>query len=137
MVATLESLEQYMMYEKARLFGDLASMKRILGPEGRNPRTAKTLGREIKGFDVETWLVEQGNYLKYSQNPDLTELLLSTGSKELVEAFPHDRIWGIGFGSNNAGTHVEEWGMNLLGKVLMRVRSRSRAEGEDEEVLLL
>lgn len=50
--------------------------------------------------------------------------LLATGERELVEASPMDRIWGIGFAEKNAGANRHRWGQNLLGKALMEVRSR-------------
>ncbi|KAL2131566.1 hypothetical protein VTI74DRAFT_4890 [Chaetomium olivicolor] len=57
----------------------------------------------------------------------LKELLLRTGDRELVEASPMDRIWGIGFGAARAGTvGRERWGLNLLGKALMAVRGELR-----------
>ena len=37
---------------------------------------------------------------------------------------PNDKIWGIGFNSEDAMDHVEEWGNNGLGKALMKVRSK-------------
>ena len=40
-------------------------------------------------------MVERGNYLKFSQNPKLKEVLSSTGSKVIVEASPSDRIWEL------------------------------------------
>lgn len=46
--------------------------------------------------------MEYGNYLKFSQNPELREILLSTGSKMIVEASPSDKIWGIGFDAEHA-----------------------------------
>lgn len=63
----------------------------------------------------------------------LRELLLETGDRELVEASPMDRIWGIGFGAAKAGTvGRERWGLNLLGKALMEVRAMLRREAEWE-----
>jgi predicted NAD-dependent protein-ADP-ribosyltransferase YbiA (DUF1768 family) len=38
-----------------------------------------------------------------------------------------DKIWGIGFGENNAAKNKEKWGQNLLGVALMNVRKRIRA----------
>ena len=73
-------------------------------------------------------MVEEGNYLKFSQNHDLKEVLLGTGDKVLVEASPDDRIWGIGFNSEEAEGRESEWGNNGLGKALMRVRERLRVE---------
>ncbi len=50
---------------------------------------------------------------KFSQNPDLKEKLLATGSKELIEGNTwNDRYWGVCRGV----------GQNKLGKILMRVR---------------
>lgn len=68
-----------------------------------------------------------GNYLKFtiSNNADvLRAQLLATGDKELAEASPRDRTWGIGFGAANADKNRHRWGKNLLGKVLMEVRRR-------------
>jgi predicted NAD-dependent protein-ADP-ribosyltransferase YbiA (DUF1768 family) len=45
-----ENSEQYMMWAKAVLFGDASIAQRILS-EGADPRLAKSLGREVKGFD--------------------------------------------------------------------------------------
>lgn len=56
------------------------------------------------------------------------EVLLQTGNKELVEASPMDRIWGVGFGAANAGANRGRWGLNLLGKCLMRAREQFREE---------
>lgn len=54
--------------------------------------------------------------------------LLATGERELVEASPMDRIWGVGFGAREAGANRHRWGQNLLGKALMEVRKRLREE---------
>ena len=37
---------------------------------------------------------------------------------------PNDKIWGIGFTSEDAMAHQSEWGNNGLGKALMKVRAR-------------
>ena len=54
--------------------------------------------------------------------------LLATGERELVEASPADRIWGIGFTERDAGANRQWWGQNLLGRALMEVRTRLREE---------
>jgi ribA/ribD-fused uncharacterized protein len=64
---------------------------------------------------------------------NLKALLLATGERELVEASPMDRIWGIGFGEKNAGRARRHWGLNLLGKALMDVRKRLREEEGKKE----
>ena len=40
------------------------------------------------------------------------------------QAAPRDAIWGIGYGASNAEARRSYWGLNLLGKALMRVRTR-------------
>lgn len=47
---------------------------------------------------------------------------------EVEQAAPRDRIWGIGFGKERAESQRARWGLNLLGKALMKVRDRLRAE---------
>ena len=44
------------------------------------------------------------------------------------QASPFDRIWGIGYAASNAGQHREQWGQNLLGQALMKVRARLRQD---------
>jgi len=59
----------------------------------------------------------------------LREMLLRTGDREIVEASPMDRIWGIGFAAGKAEeVGRERWGLNLLGKALMEVRRLLREE---------
>jgi ribA/ribD-fused uncharacterized protein len=76
-------------------------------------------------------IVTQGNYHKFTISQDAQELkkmLLATGDRELVEASPVDRIWGIGFKEEDAERNRKRWGQNLLGKALMEVRKRVREE---------
>ena len=76
-------------------------------------------------------IVEEGNYLKFTASEDAEDLramLLATGERELVEASPRDRIWGVGFAEKNAENNRVRWGQNLLGKALMNVRARLREE---------
>ena len=123
-----KTAEHYMMVEKARLFKDDNLLPQILAAS--HPGEAKKLGRQIKGFNDETWLkqrsqiVVRGNIGKFSQNKLLKEFLLNTGERVLVEASPRDRIWGIGLGANNPDVeNPYKWrGLNLLGFALMEVR---------------
>ena len=108
--------------------GDKDVADKVLAAE--TPAQAKTLGREVKPFKQELWdancdrVAEEGNYLKFSQNDHCKSALLGSGSRELLEASPSDRIWGIGFSSNDAEGNEGAWGENKLGKALMRVRKR-------------
>ncbi len=120
--------EQYMMAEKARLFKDIAIEQQIL--KTSNPRQHKSLGRKVKGFEKSIWeekrleIVIRGNQAKFRQNSSMRRELLHTGARELVEASPMDRIWGIGLrGDNPLVTEKTNWkGLNLLGIALMEVR---------------
>lgn len=122
------STEQYMMHAKALLMKDDGTATKIAA--ATHPSEAKLLGRQVKGFDQEKWnacceaIVEAANYAKFSQNEDLKEVLVGTGRRTIVEASPDDKIWGIGFDADHAEGKETEWGSNLLGKVLMKVRER-------------
>lgn len=120
--------EQYMMFSKAILFGDREAAERILAAE--TPREHQAIGREIRGFDEPIWvlfregIVYAGNYARFRQNPEQRELLLSTRGTTLVEASPHDRVWGIGLAADDPrALDRSQWlGLNLLGETLTRVR---------------
>ncbi len=120
--------EQYMMVEKARLFGDTNIEKQIMNTD--DPRTQQKLGKKVLNFNNEVWIkaryniVFQGNLAKFTQNKDLRSELINTGNRTLVETSPIDKIWGIGLSANNPLAYdVASWnGLNLLGKVLEDVR---------------
>lgn len=125
------SCEQYMMSQKAKLFGAEHTYEQIL--KLNDPTKIKYLGRNgIKNFNDKTWrkyresIVIQGNFYKFSQNPNLKEKLLKTYPLQLVEASRRDRIWGVGFDAQNAYHNKHKWGLNLLGKSLMVVREHYR-----------
>ncbi len=120
--------EQYMMAEKARLFGDAEMERKILATD--DPATMKRLGKKVRGFDPAVWdeakysIVLNGSYAKFSQDPVLRSYLTSTGDAVLVEASPLDTVWGIGLGVNNErAVDPARWrGRNLLGFALMETR---------------
>ncbi|CAK3759188.1 Hypothetical predicted protein [Lecanosticta acicola] len=122
--------EQYMMYHKALLMGDEKVAGRIL--EAETPAKAKKLGREVTGFDQAVWdrnmdqVVEEGNFWKFRHNEKLGKVLLGTGDRKIVETSPNDRLWGIGFNTEEAEGRESEWGENKLGEALERVRERLR-----------
>ena len=124
--------EQWMMAEKARLFGDEDMLARILASD--DPRTQKRLGQQVRGFVQEVWfrervtIVVRGNEAKFGQSDKLLRRLLETGDKTLVEASPIDRIWGIGLRADDPKAQdPSQWrGQNLLGEALMQVRASLR-----------
>ena len=129
------SVEQYMHWAKAMLAADYQTADLIKRAD--DPAECKRLGRLVEGHDDLAWtavarlVVERATYLKFHQNMIIGEFLLSTGGKELVEASPHDRRWGIGFTEAKA-TQVpqQEWGTNWLGQTLMVTRLRLRIGNE-------
>lgn len=83
-----------------------------------DPSAAKKLGRRVKlrpdWEDVKVDLMRKIVFAKFTQNPNLTVDLLNTKDEELIEGNTWgDRIWG----------QVNGEGQNLLGKILMEVRS--------------
>lgn len=121
--------EQYMMYHKAMLFNDEETASKIL--LSSEPREQKSFGRQVKNFNEIVWesqreqTVFKGNYLKFTQNENLKEYLKRTSPYILVEANKHDRIWGIGMFQDDPNIlNIDRWGLNLLGKTLMKVREQ-------------
>lgn len=124
--------EQFMMAEKARVFGDEEALAKILAAP--SPREQKALGRKVRNFNEGTWngvcrgVVYTGNLARFSQDPQLRRLLLATGDKAIVEASPTDRIWGIGLAQDDPDAQrPDRWrGRNWLGIALMQVRDALR-----------
>lgn len=120
--------EQYMMYQKAMLFGDSEIAQEIL--RSPDPKEQKELGRKVKGFNSEVWemhakrIVYDGCVLKFTQNQRLLDELMSTVGTLLVEASPYDKVWGIGLGEDDPRIHdPANWqGKNWLGEILTMLR---------------
>lgn len=122
------SMEQYMMYQKAVLFGDEEIAGQIL--ETTNVGKIKALGRAVKGYNDVIWnglrqiIIYDGLMQKFLQNEELKHSLLATGNAVLAECAVQDRIWGIGCSMKDERRQdMAKWnGQNLLGFSLMRVR---------------
>lgn len=127
---TFLTAEHYMMYQKAKLFGDDSACRAVL--QANSPSDAKAIGRRVKNFDTKIWdersveIVINANVAKFSQNSKLSAFLLNTKDSILVEASPVDMIWGIGLAQDHpAARDPNQWrGRNLLGFALMIVRER-------------
>lgn len=125
---TYNCMEQYMMHQKALLFGDQETADKIM--EATDPGEIKALGRQVKNFNSKVWdgykimIVKSGLWNKFVQHPDLADILLSTGDAILAEGAAGDKIWGTGLNNKNTeATPVSEWpGQNNLGWLLMQVR---------------
>ena len=117
-----------MMAHKALLFGDKNTFDKIISCH--KPGEAKELGRQVLGYDDQTWnnkkfdIVKLGNIHKFNQNPDFAKYLLQTDNRILVEASPVDTIWGIGLSADSKDIdNIYAWrGQNLLGFILMATR---------------
>jgi len=120
--------EQYMMAQKALLFKDEDTYKKIMATN--KPKEQKLLGRLVRNFDLKIWnenaksIVYQGNMAKFSQNQHLKETLFATDGTTLVEANPYDSIWGVGLAEDHPHCQRRDlWrGTNWLGEILTRVR---------------
>ena len=135
---SFQNAEQYMMYGKAMLFHDEQTAQRIL--QAKHPREQKQLGREVQHFDKKQWqqhakdIVYQGNQAKFTQNPDLLEMLLATAGTTLVEASPTDTIWGVGLDEDNPLIRNRNtWkGTNWLGEVLTSLRDHLLQQQQEQ-----
>lgn len=125
---TYSSMEQYMMYQKAILFGDSEIAEQIL--ESTDVGKIKALGRMVNNYDDAIWngmrqiIVYEGLLEKFRQNDTLKKQLLATQRDILAECAVQDKIWGIGLSmKDDKRFNMDNWqGQNLLGFCLMRVR---------------
>ena len=131
---TYPTAEHFMMVAKAELFSDDERLAEIL--RAGSPGKAKAIGRNVVGFSQTTWeehrfdIVVEANYRKFRSDPRLTDHIVATGNRVLVEASAVDKIWGIGLTAEEA-TNVgpTSWkGLNLLGFALMEARARIVAD---------
>lgn len=133
--------EQYMMSEKALLFGDTESYRKIMNEP--DPQKCKKLGRGVKNFDQGIWnaafreILFHGNLGKAQSDIHFLSALLETEDAVLIEASPFDDIYGAGIEKQDLLTedgalkvHPKNWhkegstkqAENNLGFVLMGIR---------------
>ena len=123
--------EQLIQHEKAKLFNDKPTMKRIM--EAHNGSTCKEAGRKVKNFKQEMWtkkaksLCLEGIKQKYLSNAEPRRVLLSTRNKTIVEC-TKDTIWGCGLVlSNDSCLDKTLWtgqgsGQGIMGEMLEAIR---------------
>jgi ribA/ribD-fused uncharacterized protein len=93
--------------------------------KAKSPMTAAHLGRSRKFPLRRDWesvkedIMRQALRAKFTQHPELRELLLATGDAKLVEHTNNDRYWGDGGDGS---------GRNRLGLLLMELRAQLQAE---------
>ncbi len=120
-------VEHFYQFKKAEFFDDFKSMKRIY--ESFLPKQQKRWGKSIKGFNRQKWstvccgIMFEGLRLKFKHAP-LFRKLKSTVPTLLVEANPHDAVWGIKMSLHNPNCLDRgQWnGRNLLGCLLTEIR---------------
>lgn len=126
---TFNCVEQYMMWRKAMLFGDVYRATKIL--QEHNPAIIKSHGKKVQNYVDSEWsaireeVVFEACLAKFTQNEQLRNKMLSFDKDTIfVECSPFDKIWGIGLGKDNPDSNnTSKWrGTNLLGKCLSRVR---------------
>ncbi|CAB1110642.1 unnamed protein product [Ectocarpus sp. CCAP 1310/34] len=124
--------EQFMMAEKARIFGDDAACAKIMATS--DPREHKSLGRKVRRYDHALWELRREDivfsllYAKFAQNADARERLLAKSDRQIAEASPYDGLWGIGVDAFDprAASPAKWTGKHLLGKALVATRTLLR-----------
>ena len=105
----------------------------------------KQLAKDIKRFNREEWIkiagemYDVGIYEMFNQNEELAKLLLSTGTRKIVEA-SRDRDWGCGLsiGDDRCLAPVTWYSQGLLGQILEEVRNKlleNNTEGSNNDEL--
>ena len=98
------------------------------------PLKCKQLSRDIANFDEDNWrqvaknMCQDGLAEKFKQNPSLSETLLKTGDKKLVEC-SFDKTWGTGIALCNRNCLDRKLWANkggILGEMLMEIRALLR-----------
>ena len=120
--------EQYIQMSIADYFKDDQAVKDI--KKMTNPMDMKNRGKSVKNYDQERWIqvckerIKPGILAKFSQNEGAKQVLLSTGTRIIAEASPHDKIYGIGIAIHDEKRHdASNWGDNLMGQILVDVRN--------------
>lgn len=104
-------------YQAAK-FDDQKTKDEILN--AGSPLEAFNIGRDSKNILRKDWYEKRAIVMesivreKIKQYPEVYEMLIKTGDREIVEASPIDPFWGWG---------SDEKGENNMGKIWMKLRS--------------
>ena len=136
-----DTVEQFIMSEKALLFNDFGTYTLIMGEPDASQ--CKKYGRNVQNFDDSMWdiifreVIFHGYVGKATSDTGFANELLATGDAVLIEASPFDDIYGAGMKKSelldeegNLIVQPKLWhaykssrqGHNHLGFVLMAVR---------------
>jgi ribA/ribD-fused uncharacterized protein len=127
--------EHVFMYQKAEFFQDFEAMEKIKNTA--SPKEAKDIGRQVKGYDDEAWadVREEAMFtalwLRSKVDIEFRDTVINLysdkvngvvpryGTRDFVEANPHDTIWAIGMSEDDENVEKKRcWnGKNLLGKL--------------------
>lgn len=125
---TYNCAEQYIMEQKALLFGDTDTAKKIMLTD--DPQEMRDLGRKVYPYIPNVWngtrqlVLYRALKAKFLQNPQLLGQLLATGDRLPVECAKSDTVWAVGLRTNDPDVdEPEHWnGQNILGFTLQAVR---------------
>ncbi len=104
-------------YFQARKFAGTPDEEEVR--RAKSPMIAARMGRSRKRPLREDWesvkdsIMHEAVLAKFTQHPELREILLATGDSKIVEHTTNDSYWGDGGDGS---------GRNRLGEILMRVR---------------
>lgn len=114
-------------YYQAMKFTDEAYREKIR--QATHPKAARKLGRKKKVKIRPDWkkirevVMTRGVYIRCRTHPELSEVLLDTGQRMLMESSQYDYFWGCG---------RDRRGENAYGRVLMNVREKLREEHREQ-----
>ncbi|WP_395733563.1 NADAR family protein [Prosthecobacter sp.] len=113
-------------YFQAQKFQDAGHAEKIR--KAGTPMMAARLGRDRKAPLRKDWeavkigVMRLALLAKFTQHAELKVLLLSTGERRLIESTPNDDYWGDGGDGS---------GKNMLGRLLIELRTQLRAEAAE------
>jgi ribA/ribD-fused uncharacterized protein len=133
------SVQQAISAEIAKAFNDQDNLQKIMiaeTPDEIDYKLSDIPGdsdtNEPKWNDLTKQLIYDINIAKYSQFPELAARLLNTKNSRLGAYVPDDNLIGIGISLDNIQSQnpINWTGQNLLGKALMDIREKIRADRE-------
>lgn len=123
--ATWPTSEHYFQAMKFKLKSDQEEIRKA-----NSPMLAARMGRDRKRTLRKDWesakvnIMREALIAKFTQHEDLRELLLGTGDSKIIEHTTNDDYWGDGGDGR---------GKNMLGRLLMEVRTKLRTQKDDSK----